>query len=66
MIYNIASSFCLLGIFMFAIAFVKVMKDDLHMITKMAKNETSKKNMYKKLSDFIWTHANAKQLSINF
>lgn len=48
------------GAFMFAIAIVKIMKTELRALKA---NEKSKKNMYRTFCEFIWTHANAKQLS---
>lgn len=49
---------------MFAMATVKIAKGELRSINKMACNKKSgKKKMYKKLSEFIRSHADAKQLS---
>lgn len=59
-------TFLAFGIFVFAIAFVKVMRNDLDQITMIARDRNSPEDMYKTLSDFIWTHANAKQLSVKF
>lgn len=55
--------FLAVGAFIFAITFVKDMKCKLHTINEMVKDKKSRKHMYKELSEFIWTHANAKQLS---
>lgn len=51
------------GSYMFAIAFVKILKDELISINKMASHRKSRKNMYKKLPKFVQAHANLKQLS---
>lgn len=51
------------GCFMFEIAFVKILKDELHAINKMAKHKKSHRNMYKNLSEFIRRHGDMKQLS---
>lgn len=54
-----------IGEFMFAMAFVKILENDLHAINNMASDEKCRNNMYKKLSEFMHRHANVKQLSGN-
>lgn len=51
------------GAFMFSNAFGKIQKNQLDAINKLANDKKSAANMYKKLSEFIWTHAYRKQLS---
>lgn len=54
-----------IGEFMFAMAFVKILENELHAINNMASDEKCRNNMYKKLSEFMHRHANVKQLSGN-
>lgn len=51
------------GCFMFSLAMIKILKNDLHSIDKMARDKNSRSDMYKKLCEFLETHANTKQLS---
>lgn len=51
------------GLFMFIVAIVDIMKNELRSINKMASRKKFRKEMNEKLSEFIWTHANLKQLS---
>lgn len=55
--------FLAFGVFMFAMACVKNMKNDLKSINKMTKVKIPSEKMRKRLSHFIWTHATVKQLS---
>lgn len=50
------------GAFMFTTAFIEILIDELHLINKMAKHKNSHRDMYEKLSKFIRTHADLKQL----
>lgn len=52
------------GTFMFIIAFVKIMKNELNSINKMASDTKSCKKMYKILSKFNRTYATVRQLSL--
>lgn len=54
------------GAFMFSVAFVKILKNELRSVNKMATRKKLRKRMYKQLSHFIWSHSNAKQLSVIF
>lgn len=51
------------GVFVFGLALVKGLKNELHSINAMATHKKSRKYMYEKLSAFVQTHANTKQLS---
>lgn len=55
-------TFFTLGTYMFAIALVKVLKEELHSINKIATEGKSPNEMYMRLSKFIWMHADSKQL----
>lgn len=55
--------FLALGSFIFAISIVKVFKVELHSINKMANDKQPRRNMYKKLSEFIQMQSISKQLS---
>lgn len=61
--YIASMVFLLVGVFMFAFTFTKDMKCNLYTINEMAKVKKHRKHMYKKLSKFVQTHANMKQLS---
>lgn len=52
------------GAFMFITNFIEIMENELRSINKMSNDHSRyRKKMCERLSAFIWTHANLKQLS---
>lgn len=59
-------NFIAFGAFMFSITPVKILKNELHAINGMARRKKFRKNMFKKLSEFIRSNALHKQLIMTF